>query len=72
MSLPQPPAADSHDSHHHDEDQSLESLLKLAATESIHRTAFFAHCWMPRFWCWWTGQSRAMKRVRWPLQQAMG
>ncbi|AYD43212.1 enhanced serine sensitivity protein SseB [Yersinia rochesterensis] len=41
MSLPQPPAADSHDSHHHDEDQSLESLLKLAATESIHRTAFF-------------------------------
>ena len=41
MSLPQPPAADSHVSHHHDEDQNLESLLKLAATESIHRTAFF-------------------------------
>ncbi|MFL4557647.1 enhanced serine sensitivity protein SseB [Yersinia kristensenii] len=41
MSLPQPPAADSHVSHHHDEDLSLESLLKLAATESIHRTAFF-------------------------------
>ncbi|WP_145536100.1 enhanced serine sensitivity protein SseB [Yersinia thracica] len=41
MSLPQPPAVDSHGNHHHDEDQSLESLLKLAATESIHRTAFF-------------------------------
>ncbi|CNL77418.1 enhanced serine sensitivity protein SseB [Yersinia kristensenii] len=41
MSLPQPPAADSHVSHHHDEDHNLESLLKLAATESIHRTAFF-------------------------------
>lgn len=42
MSLPQPPVDDSHDHHHHDDsDQSLESLLKLAATESIHRTAFF-------------------------------
>lgn len=41
MSLPQPPAADSHGNHHHDEHQSLESLLKLAATESIHRSAFF-------------------------------
>ncbi|MFA3762007.1 enhanced serine sensitivity protein SseB [Yersinia sp. 2466 StPb PI] len=40
MSLLQPPANDNHD-HHHDEDQSLESLLKLAATESIYRTAFF-------------------------------
>ncbi|WP_145564664.1 enhanced serine sensitivity protein SseB [Yersinia aldovae] len=40
MSVPQSPD-DKHDSHHHDEDQSLESLLKLAATESIHRTAFF-------------------------------
>lgn len=40
MSLLQPPADDNHD-HHHDEDQSLESLLKLAATESIYRTAFF-------------------------------
>ncbi|CNH01180.1 enhanced serine sensitivity protein SseB [Yersinia pekkanenii] len=38
MSLPQSPD-DNHD--HHDDDQSLESLLKLAATESIHRTAFF-------------------------------
>lgn len=42
MSLPQPPVDDGHDHHHHDDsDQSLESLLKLAATESIHRTAFF-------------------------------
>ncbi|MDN0120508.1 enhanced serine sensitivity protein SseB [Yersinia frederiksenii] len=42
MSLPQSPVDDSHDHHHHDDsDQSLESLLKLAATESIHRTAFF-------------------------------
>ncbi|WP_145554546.1 enhanced serine sensitivity protein SseB [Yersinia canariae] len=40
MSLPQSPD-DNHDHHHHDEDQNLESLLKLAATESIHRTAFF-------------------------------
>ncbi|AJJ65133.1 enhanced serine sensitivity protein SseB [Yersinia aldovae] len=40
MSVPQSPD-DKHDSHHHDEGQSLESLLKLAATESIHRTAFF-------------------------------
>ncbi|CNH58707.1 enhanced serine sensitivity protein SseB [Yersinia aldovae] len=40
MSVPQSPD-DKHDSHHHDEEQSLESLLKLAATESIYRTAFF-------------------------------
>ncbi|WP_162526885.1 enhanced serine sensitivity protein SseB [Yersinia canariae] len=40
MSLPQSPD-DNHDHHPHDEDQNLESLLKLAATESIHRTAFF-------------------------------
>ncbi|MGT3353794.1 enhanced serine sensitivity protein SseB [Yersinia enterocolitica] len=40
MSVPQSPD-DKYDHHHHDEDQSLESLLKLAATESIYRTAFF-------------------------------
>ncbi len=38
MSLP-PLPANSHD--HRDDDQRLESLLKLAAVESIHRTAFF-------------------------------
>lgn len=54
MSFPQPsvddnpavddsPAADKrHEHHHHDEHgDDLESLLKLAATASIHRTAFF-------------------------------
>ncbi|AJJ09284.1 hypothetical protein CH64_1474 [Yersinia rohdei] len=42
MSLPQPPVDDGHDHHHHDEnDHNLESLLKLAATESMYRTAFF-------------------------------
>ncbi|MGE4802004.1 enhanced serine sensitivity protein SseB [Yersinia hibernica] len=40
MSLPQSPD-DSHDNHHHDAEHNLESLLKLAATESIHRIAFF-------------------------------
>ncbi|AHM75354.1 enhanced serine sensitivity protein SseB [Yersinia hibernica] len=40
MSLPQSPD-DSHDNHHHDAEHNLESLLKLAATESIHRSAFF-------------------------------
>lgn len=41
MSFPQQPTDERHDHHHDDGEQSLESLLKLAATESIYRSAFF-------------------------------
>jgi SseB protein C-terminal domain/SseB protein N-terminal domain len=46
MRFPQPPVDDNHavdqrQDHHDDGDQSLGSLLKLAATASIHRIAFF-------------------------------